>query len=300
MKIWLATILGLTLIGCSSGSGDGASVISSVSSCSKPDLSSYFDNPGETINYRDNFEATYSDGRGASGTSAITHNYGEVSSIPTKYSYSGDITGPYLLNVKTEDCVIDGFIYESSQGDEIVDDDLTTFTRIDAQTKTGSDEPTDIANIAVNDTFAFSEDSTLFDSATGLQVGNTVITGTLVVNAFEEVIVPAGTYNAVKVAIQMNSSNTIDSVTDTAIATGFGWFSVDQDLPLKLDLTLSLTISELGLTANATTGRVLTGYSPASNNTAQLAVSTTSNVSGIPGDLLINRVKQSLLDLRGK
>lgn len=298
MRIWFVTILSLTVIGCSSGGGGGES--SSVSGCSSPDVTSYFDTPGDILSYRDTFDATYSNGSRATAVFEIKHNYGEVSSIPAKYSYSGDIAGPYTLNVKTEDCEIDGFVYESSLGDDIIDDDLTTFKTIDAQTKTGSSEPADIASIALGDEYTFSEDSALFDSGSGLQVGNEVSNGTLVVLSFEEVTVPAGTYNAVKISFNSSGSTTLDGITDTANATGFGWFSVDQGLLLKLDLTLDLTLTESGLTANATSERVLTGYDSAIGKSAQLAVSAVSSDITLPSKLLINSIKQSLLDIRGK
>jgi hypothetical protein len=284
----------MVLMACSSDDDEAENTASS-----NPDLTSYFETLGDKLSHANHIEATYSDGQELILDSVSTENYGEVSSIPAKYSYSGDIPGPYALNVLTQDCVIDGFSYDSSQDEEIIEDDLETYKTIDAQTKTGDSEPADFANISVGDVFTFTEDSILFDSATGQEVGNEVSSSTLVVISFEEITVPAGTYDAVIFDLAISSSATKGNITDTATTTGLVWYEVNKKFPIKLVATLHVTINEFGLTADATSERVLTAYNPAVNNRAQI-VSAKSTSYELTHYSLLNSIKQTLLDIREK
>ena len=302
MSKWLTIILAsMALMACSSG---GDETVNTNTSCSSPDVSSYFETPGEKLSYAYHLVATYTKGQNPSQEvtksldSVSTENYGVTSTIPAKYAYSGAIAGPYTLNVQTKDCALDGFDYESSQGDNIIEDDLTTFKSGDAQTTTGTDEPKDLANVVVGDQFSYSEDSTLFDSTTGQQVGKEVITLTLVVLSFEEITLPAGTYNAVKFDSDFKSSKTIGNITDTADVTGLVWVDVSQEFPLKLESSLNMTLNlvEPGLTAVATAEQLLTAYNPGPNSSVKL-MSTNSSGSVFTSDSIINNIKQTLLDI---
>jgi len=282
-------------MGCSSDDDDEAE----NTACSNLDLTSYFETQNYNLSYANHIEASYSNGLELILDSVSTENYGEVNSIPAKYSYSGDIPGPYILNVQTSDCVIDGFDYDTGQDEEIIEDDLETYKSIDHQTKTGFDEPTDLATVSVGDVFDFTENSSLFDSTTGLVVGNEASNGRLVAISIGEITVPAGTYNAVKFDFEFNVSTTKGNITDTATTTGTIWYAVTQEIPLKMVATLDQTINEFGVTANSTAERILTAYNPAANTSARV-LSAKSTGAVLTHDPLINSIKQTLLDVRGK
>jgi|GEM_PF-1238224 len=258
---WLALLVGsITLIACSSSDD-------SYTPGSGLDISSYFDQQSDVITFNDHFEATYSNGERASGDSIKREYYGLVSTIPSKYSYNGAISAPYILRVDTEDGEIDGFEYSSMLDEEIIEDDLDTFKRIDARTKTGTDEPENLDAINIGDEFTFEDDSTLFDSKSAQVVGNEQESGTLTVSAFEPVSVPAGNYNnAVKINFVMNKTTTLRNITDTSDFQGSGWFDATTGLMLKLTGTLTLTLNEYGLTASGASD--ITSTAPAALRTS--------------------------------
>jgi hypothetical protein len=268
MNKWVATFIGcLVITGCSSS--DDSSVPKSG-----PDISSYFDEPGEAITYNDHLQATYYDVMlteiGSVTQDSVTKEYyGQVSSIPKKYEYTGDIPAPYTLCITTEDDDIDGFEYNSMQDEEIVDDNLKTFTRIDAQTKTGSEEPGNVENISVGDQYTYSENSTLFDSTSAQEVGSEVVSGTFTVESLEMVSVSAGNFNAIKVSFEMNVTTTLHNISDTSSFVGDSWFDATTVLPLKLTGTLDTTLNQeqQGVTATVTLTKDLADYQPAPGST---------------------------------
>lgn len=167
-----------------------------------------------------------------SQTSTFAEYSGETGSIPSKYQYKGNIPGPYTVVVSTEDGLLDGLAYSTSQG-TIVDDDLETFTRIDAQIITGTDSP-DPSSISVGQQFQYSEQSRLFDSNTAQDVGNDDFSGTLVVSSFETVTVMAGSYNAVKLATNYTHTSSVNNRSSTFTGTGTMWISSANGNPVKM------------------------------------------------------------------
>jgi hypothetical protein len=97
-------------------------------------------------------------------------------------------------------------------------------------------------------------------------VGSEAESGTLTVVSFETVSVPAGDYDTIKIDFTMNMSTTLHNITDTGDFSGSGWFDTATGMPVKMTGTLNMTLNEHGLTATATTERVLADFQPAANN----------------------------------
>jgi len=220
-------------------------------------ITAYQERPGDVFEYQSSMEFIYSDGKTASVTQKETQSFSQVDSIPEKYGYSGDLGGPYILSTTTVDGELDGYEYISADGTEIVDDDLDTFTRVDAQTISGSDEPEDVS---LGDTFTFREESTLFDSDTAEEVGARIIEGTFTVAEEETVTVPAGTFHCLRIDLGLEISITERGITDTMTTVGSGWFDVENGFGPKLTGTMDITMNEFGLTCTATLERVLVDY----------------------------------------
>ena len=267
-------------------------------------ISSYFAQSGDVITFNDHFNATYSNGQHASQDSVTKEYYGQVNSIPSKYAYTGDITSPYQLCITTDDDQIDGFEYSSMQDDVIVDDDMETFKRIDAQTKTGSTEPENVDVVNVGDMFTYYENSTLFDSTSAQETGNTVQSGTFTVVSQETMSVPAGTYDAFKIDFTMNITTTLPDNSSTSDFTGSAWFDTANGLPLKLVGTVNMTFNETGITATGESQRVLASYQ-SSANTANLqstvqAVQTINTRSDLTRAFVVQQIIQTQFGAQAK
>ena len=289
---WLVIFIGcIAVTGCSSSDNNNVTD-------DGLDIASYFDEQGDVITFNDHLDATYSNGSHATVDSITKEYYGQIGSIPSTYAYSGDISAPYLLRVTTEDDQIDGFKYSSMQKEEIVDDDLDTFKRIDAQTKTGIKEPDNVDVINVGDKFTYSENSTLFDSTSAQAVGNTVESGTFTVVAKETLSVPAGTYDSVKIDFDLKITTSLSGITDTAVFTGSSWFDATQGTPLKIAGTTNMTLNAKGLSAVATSERVLADYqsaTPANGSNIQSA----SIRSGLTRSSIVRQILQTQLVVQG-
>ncbi len=220
-------------------------------------VTSYCPRTGDIFDYRSRLKTEYSDGQTITLVQSEKFAYSQTDAIPDKYSYSGDIPGPYILDTTTTDGVVDGYHYMTLDGTVIIGDDLTTFMRVDAQTSSGSDEPEDVS---VGDDFTSHEESTLFDSNTAERIGTELIDGIYRVVTEETVTVPAGTFHCVKIDFEIEIVRTEKGVIDTMSTTGSIWYAMEKGFVTKLTGTTEITISEHDLTAITTIERVLTDY----------------------------------------
>ncbi len=156
--------------------------------------------------------------------------YLEVESIPDKYNYSGDIEGPFKLEITTEDGVIEGHEYSSSAGVEIIDDDFEAFESIDFTIKQGSDTPDDIQ---FGESYNYYSSATLFDSTSGQELGFKTVEMTMVFDSFESITVLAGTFDTVKVDFEMVYE--VDNGAEQLLAnmSGSMWFDTNHGYSLK-------------------------------------------------------------------
>jgi hypothetical protein len=181
------------------------------------------------------------------------------------------------------------------QDEEIVDDNLKTFKRIDAQTKTGSEEPVNVENISVGDQFTYSENSTLFDSTSAQEVGSEVVSGAFTVESLEMVSVPAGNYNAIKVNFEMNVTTTLHNINDTSNFVGASWFDATTVMPLKLTGTLDTTLNQeqQGVTATATLTKDLADYQPAPSSANVLAMQLSTVPTALTRAAVVKQILQA-------
>lgn len=250
MLVLLLTLILAFIVACG---GDGSHDTKS----DKFSVAAYEVRPGDTFEYQTSMEASYSNDKTITGTLKEVESFSQVDTIPNKYSYSGDMTGPYILKTKLEDGIVDGYDYMAFDGTDIVSDDLETYTRADAQTITGSDEPEDVS---IGDVFTYYEESTLFDSNTAEKVGTEITDGIFTAMTEETIAVPAGTFHCLKLDFELQMSKNLWGVSDTMSTTGSAWYDIENGFVPKLIGVMDMTINEMGLTANATVERVLTDY----------------------------------------
>ncbi len=191
---------------------------------------------------------TFSTGQSDSYQNEDIKTYLEVDSIPSKYSYSGNITGPYKLEITTQGGVVDGHEYSSSTGVEIIDDNFEEFESVDFTDKQGSDTPDDIQ---FGDSLEFYENATLFDSTSGEEVGSKVIEMTLQFVALENVTVLAGTFDAVKVSFEMTYEKNITGEQQEASTTGAMWLDIEHGYSLKSVIEGTFNYPYLSVSAEA-------------------------------------------------
>jgi len=244
----------VSMAGCGDNSGGGGNV-SHVQNIS---FTTYIEQPGDVFIYNETMNIKLSNGEKNIITQSAIESYSQVDTIPSKYFYFGEISGPYLLNTQTEDAVIDGYQYSSLLGTEIVDDDLDTFTRINAKTRSGSGEPDGF--FSSGDTFTFSESSTLFDSDTGTEVGNENYEGMFTIEGTQTISVPAGSFESLKINVDAESTWTKRGATDSASLSGSFWYAIENGFLVKLSGTVHMTLNEYNLAAEAFSENVLIDY----------------------------------------
>ncbi len=223
----------------------------------------YDEKPGDVFTTSSTVNAVYSNGQTAEIISTDVKTYTQVNEIPAKYGYSNSISGPYLLETTQEDGVLDGLEYMTQSGDFIIDDDLDYFSSIEFTTQSGSEEP---ENIHIGDQFSFIQNSTLFDSHSGVEAGFEITNIDFSVLKQEQVAVSAGSFNAVKISYSISSTKSENNIVDTSSGTGHGWFDTTNGFMLKLVINDgNMTLNEHNLTASFSAETVLQGYSISQN-----------------------------------
>ena len=218
----------------------------------------YDEKPGDHFTESSTMNVTYSNGHNAVINSIYESVYSQVNEIPTKYNYSNTDTGPYLLEMEYDDGLLDGLNYNTLSGNSIINDDLDCFTNIDHMIRNGSDEP---ENYYLDEKYSFYENATLFDSNSGAEVGYEITNVELSVLSEEQVTVPAGVFNAVKIEFSLSSTTSENGILDTFTSTGNGWFDTTNGFMLKMVLDVNMTLNEHGLTASGHSESVLQNYS---------------------------------------
>ncbi len=292
LYLFACIILVSGLIACGGGGGND----SNNGNNNQINLTSRQDQAGDSYTYSTSMEVTYSNGQTASLSHTDVNTISQVNTIPSKYSYSGTISGPYLLDTGTEDGIIDSFEYSTIDGTEIIDDNLETFTRIDDTTVTGSGDPD---NVSIGDTFIYSENAKLFDTINGTQVGTRLIQADFIVEKTEQISIGANTYNCVKINFQMDETLTKNSITDTFNSTGSSWFELTSGVMIRIAINMSGTVNRYGLTFIATSSTELQNYNLVQTSSAKSAMSvSTGNISlDTISKAIINEFNTSLSNL---
>ena len=166
------------------------------------------------------------DGQSTPSENTIIYSYDQhVATIPSKYHYTGPISGPYTLETIESTGADKVLTYLSSSG-MIISDDSKEFTNIDSSSSTGVIPP----DLTVDTGYPKSSTEDLFNSdpdlgTFGEKIGTKTTESTLKALGKENVTVPAGTFETVKT--QESSTITFTFVGGTMITTTtrFIWYS---------------------------------------------------------------------------
>jgi len=285
----LLIILTILVTSCSGGgSDDSANQILVLGE-------GYDEKAGDIFTTSLTMDITYSNGLTVSISSESVETYSQVDEIPSKYNYSNAISGPYLLETTKEDGVLDGLEYMTLSGDSIIDDDLDYYTNVEYTTESGSEEP---ENIYIGDKFSFFQNTTLFNSQTGVEAGYKIINMEFTVLSEEVVTVPAGVFNAVKIGYSISETISENNIIDTVSGTGYGWFDTTNGYMLKMTADGDMTLSEHNLTASFISEVILQSYFISPNTVSGVAakiipINTLSN-SKIKTDIIFLGINKGI------
>lgn len=255
------TILFLPLMmmgGCGGGSSSSSSDAKSADSAlilEEP----YQEKSGDTFTRSLTTNNNFLTRRPETYHSLFSNSISTVNEIPQKYGYSNAIAGPYLLDTTTSGNDISSLRYSTPAGELIIGDSLTTFTNIEYTTQRGSDAPN---NIRIGDTFDSYENTRLFDSSTGEDIGYETFNMGFTVIAQESITTPAGEFNAVRLHLTTEYS----SVTDRTISysgSGQAWY--DTNLGLLIKTSHDLEYSGPSLNGTSSSVSELQAYSLSQN-----------------------------------
>lgn len=289
-KLLLTSLTLLVLSAC--GGGDSANQVLVLGE-------GYDEKAGDIFTTSLTMDITYSNGQTASISSESVRTYSQVAEIPSKYNYSNAISGPYLLETTNEDGVLDGLEYMTLSGDSIIDDALDYYTSVEYTTEGGSEEP---ENIYIGDKFSFFQNSTLFNSQTGVEAGYKIINMEFTVLSEEVVTVPAGVFNAVKIGYSISETRSENNIIDTLTGTGYGWFDTTNGYMLKMTIDGDMTLNEHDLTALFISETILQSYFISPNEVSVLAariipIITLSN-SEIKTDIIFLGLKKGIRNIQ--
>ena len=291
-KLLLTSLTLLVLSSCGGGGGDSANQVLVLGE-------GYDEKAGDIFTTSLAMDITYSNGQTASINSESVRTYSQVAEIPSKYNYSNAISGPYLLETTNEDGVLDGLEYMTLSGDSIIDDALDYYTSVEYTTESGSEEP---ENIYIGDKFSFFQNSTLFNSQTGVEAGYKIINMEFTVLSEEVVTVPAGVFNAVKIGYSISETRSENNIIDTLTGTGYGWFDTTNGYMLKMTIDGDMTLNEHDLTALFISETILQSYFISPNEVSVLAariipIITLSN-SEINTDIIFLGLKKGIRNIQ--
>jgi hypothetical protein len=251
----LSALIWITLVACGGGGGGG-----SGTSDTESDIIHSDDYTNRDITKVYTFRETMvdtTDGKNIQSEYTISYSYAQVATIPSKYGYSGAISGPYIVETIELNDVDKVFNYLSSSS-IIISDDSTVFTNIDSSSSTGVIPP----DWTVGTVYSKSSTEDLFNSASGLKVGTRSTEYTLKALGMETVTVPEGTFETVKT--QESSTMTIAFVGGTEIMTStwFSWYGKDLGFVKKVSNTMdAITIGSSTETLTSTATDELTNVS---------------------------------------
>ena len=256
--LFLSSLIGIILFACGGGGGGGGGNSDTGTNII---YSTDYTNRDLTKVYT--FKETAvdtTDGKNTPSENTITYSYEQnIATIPSKYGYSGTITGPYTVET-IEPAGTNKTLTYFSFSNIIISDDSTIFTSIDHSDSTGVIPP----DWTVGIVYPKSSTEDLFNSTSGLKVGTKATEYTLKALGKENVAVPAGTFEAVKTKETSTITITfISGLTETITTTWFIWYSENKSAVKKVSTTTdSLTDGSLTETLTYTATDELTNVSP--------------------------------------
>ena len=220
------------LVAC--GGGGGAGAVADSTSGEILNTSFYKEKSGDTFIY-----SLVTASSSGTTTSTVASTYSTATAIPAKYSYSGSVAGPYVLENDTLDGVISSLSYLSNDDRTIIYDNLTVFEREGSRVVTGEVEP-DI--VLVGQAYTATESSTLFSSGTGLNVGQRDISYSYKVLGVEGLSLNFGTTETIKISITAtwNESNSLEGSFVSNLS-GTVWLEKDHGYMVRQELNFNRT-----------------------------------------------------------
>lgn len=259
----------------------------------------YDEKAGDSFTTSLSMSATYSNGQTAEINSVSVSTYSQVDEIPAKYNYSNAVSGPYLLETTNKDGVLDELEYMTLSGEFIIEDELDYFTNVEYTTESGSDEP---ENIYIGDKFSFYQNSTMFNSQTGIEAGYKIVNMEFTVLSEEVIAVPSGEFNAAKIGYSISETWSENNIVDTLSATGYGWFDTANGYMLKMTADGDMTLNEHALTATFSSEIILQSFfispSMASNMAARIMPIKTLSNTEIKVDLIFFGLKKGISNIQ--
>jgi hypothetical protein len=276
-----------TLSGCGSSSTQDTKIVLG---------DSYDEKPGDVFTTTSTVNADYSNGQIAEITSINVETYTQVSDIPEKYGYSNSNNGPFLLKTDQSDGEFDGLDYMTVLGEFIIEDDLDYFSSVEYTTQNGSENP---EHIRIGDEFSSNQNSTLFDSKTGAEAGYNITNTNFVVIQEENITVPAGVFDAIKISYSFSSTKSENDIIDTSSGSGYGWFDTKNGFLLKLVIEAGdIVLGEHNVTASFSAETVLQNYSISNSNSVKKSRSyitaSTTPYSGINPKIIFHNLNNSI------
>ncbi len=226
----------------------------------------YDKKPGDVFTTSRTINLAYSNGQNAEVSATGESTYSDISDIPSKYDYSNSNNGPYVLETFKIDDEPFQLFYMTESGDSIIDDDFEFFSSVEYRTESGKAKP---ENIYMGDEFSYNINSTLFDSQSGVEAGYEIQNIDFTVLKVEQLIVPAGSFNAVKIGYSFSSTTSENAVVNTMSETGYVWFDTTNGFLLKEEKNGNMTLNELSLTATFSAETILQSYSISQNKSAK-------------------------------
>ena len=245
----LALLFPFLLAGCGGGGGGNKEIVLSEA---------YQERAGDVFT---TFTTTKFTLRGESSELNVTDvkTYAIVDSIPAKYNYSQSSNGPFILETSTDDGFLDGLRYSRMSGGSIIDDDLSNFTNIEYSNRIGGEDP---ENVFVGDKFSFHANETLFSSISGDEVGYEITSMDFTVLQEEQLSVPAGVFNAVKIRTDLDMTTSLNDIIITTALNGYMWIGTENGFMLKIEATDAVsTRGDQDLTVTFSAETVLQSYS---------------------------------------
>ncbi|MDT8274077.1 MAG: hypothetical protein RRA35_12875, partial [Desulfomonilia bacterium] len=162
----------------------------------------------------------------------IRYRYTHVANIPSKYSYSGSIPGPYIVETVELNGTGIAFTYFSSLS-IIISDDTMVYTNIDHSSSSG-DMP---SYWTLGTVYSQTSTEDLFNSDSGIHVGIRSSEYTFEAIGIENITVPAGNFEAVKTQETSVITNNFVGGTEMITSTWFFWYGKNVGFVRKVSNT---------------------------------------------------------------
>jgi len=260
---YLVLVIIILLHSCGGSSGDNDPLFTSGNGEKVGE--EYDEKPGDEFTYIVTTDFEFSTGLSTKNSYVDVSTYSQLAEIPSKYNYSGSVSGPYLLETQVSDGELDRLVYNTLTGQELVNDSLDIYTSTDYSTRSGDEEEKEFR---IDDHLSFTVNNTLFDSSTGEEIGYEITEEVFDVLLVETITIPAGTFEAVKIKGKITETRSESGVEDVFTADGYLWYDINSGFDLKTEATGSgsLNILSKGLTATISINAELQSFSLAIKN----------------------------------